>query len=258
MIVKSGNHVEHFTVNQKSTFTLDFEPNSQGSFVCFVDGEGEFEVNLNVHSYSNWDVLWVNRSDDKLKIQETIHVFDHVHLKLNYGELSQGNHIKNTLILMEGLYSQVHLKGATLVLNRLKWHLSAIHKSKHTFAQLDNHAIVLRDTQFEMEVTGQIDKGFGKSETHQMTRILNLGDESNAIVFPKLLIDENDVAASHAASVGRPNEEHIYYLQSRGLSKKDAMRLLLKGYLLPITEGIQDLKIKEALIEEIEMKVDAL
>ncbi|NLC64279.1 MAG: hypothetical protein GX753_01250 [Erysipelothrix sp.] len=85
-----------------------------------------------------------------------------------------------------------------------------------------------------------------------------MGDESNAIVFPKLLIDENDVAASHAASVGRPNEEHIYYLQSRGLSKKDAMRLLLKGYLLPITEGIQDLKIKEALIEEIEMKVDAL
>ena len=66
------------------------------------------------------------------------------------------------------------------------------------------------------------------------------------------------MAASHAASVGRPKQELIYYLQSRGLSKKDAMRLLLKGYLLPITEGIQDLKIKEALIEEIEMKVDAL
>ena len=67
---------------------------------------------------------------------------------------------------------------------------------------------------------------------------------------PILCIDENDVQASHAAVVGKLNEEHIYYLLSRGLSLADARRLISLGYLKPIEaffEGETRNRIEEAI-----------
>jgi Fe-S cluster assembly protein SufD len=49
-----------------------------------------------------------------------------------------------------------------------------------------------------------------------------------------LNIDENEVKASHAATVGKLNESHLFYLMSRGLTKEEARRLVTLGYLKPI------------------------
>ena len=46
-----------------------------------------------------------------------------------------------------------------------------------------------------------------------------------------LLIDEDDVMAGHAASVGRVDPIQLYYLMSRGISKKEAERLVIHGFL---------------------------
>ena len=85
---------------------------------------------------------------------------------------------------------------------------------------------------------------------------MNLGQQTKGIVFPKLLIDENDVEASHAASVGQANEEHIFYLQSRGLTYIEALRLMIMGYLAPVISEIEDKEIQEELMKEIEAKVN--
>ena len=69
---------------------------------------------------------------------------------------------------------------------------------------------------------------------------------------PILKIDENDIEASHAAVVGKINDEHIFYLTSRGLSEEEAKRLITLGYLKPIMTGFADDEMKneiEALIE---------
>ncbi|OIK99040.1 hypothetical protein ATW86_05740 [Oenococcus oeni] len=47
---------------------------------------------------------------------------------------------------------------------------------------------------------------------------------------PILLIDENDVEAGHAASIGRVSPEQLYYLMSRGLTVDRARQLLVKGF----------------------------
>ena len=254
----SGDHLKHFEVVEESTLNLVFKANSRGTFICDLVGEGKCDINITFEEHTQWHFLCLNKSDKSLSIDEKITLKEHADITMNYGELSLGDHHKKTLYHLVGENSTLHVKGAGLVYGSLNWDLKALHHAKRTFANLDNHALTLKNGKLKIEVTGQIDKGYSQSETHQMTRVMNLGDPLNSTVFPKLLIDENDVAASHAATMGQPNEEHIYYLQSRGISYHEALKLLMKGYLLPITSDIENEMIKKQLIEEIETKVENL
>ena len=74
-------------------------------------------------------------------------------------------------------------------------------------------------------------------------------------MIPLLLIDENDVKASHALTIGQPDEDQLYYLQSRGLTTKQAVGLLSIGYFLPVIELIDNEEEKVQLRQEMESKV---
>ena len=53
--------------------------------------------------------------------------------------------------------------------------------------------------------------------------------------MPILKIDCDDIEASHACSIGNLNENHIFYLMSRGISEDEARKLIVEGYLNPIS-----------------------
>lgn len=62
-------------------------------------------------------------------------------------------------------------------------------------------------------------------------RVLLLDSTSRATAEPKLEIEADDVKASHAASVGKIDDEMILYLQSRGMSHDQACSEIVKGWL---------------------------
>ena len=61
-----------------------------------------------------------------------------------------------------------------------------------------------------MCIRDRIVKGAHASESHQTTRVLTLSDHHNSEVVPVLYIDENDVKASHATTLGQPDENQLY------------------------------------------------
>ncbi len=63
---------------------------------------------------------------------------------------------------------------------------------------------------------------------------LILDETSRSFTDPILKIENNDVDAAHEAKVGKMNEEAIFYLQSRGLSSEQAMRMIVSGFVGPI------------------------
>ncbi len=67
-------------------------------------------------------------------------------------------------------------------------------------------------------------------------RSLLMSENARARLDPTLDIFENEVKASHAASIGRISEKDIFYLESRGLKKKEAEEIFLKEYFLPVTK----------------------
>lgn len=73
---------------------------------------------------------------------------------------------------------------------------------------------------------------------------------------PILLIDEDDVKAGHAASVGQVNVEQVYYLMSRGITKQNAERLIIHGFLAPVVSEIPIEAVQEQLQRLLERKLE--
>lgn len=78
-------------------------------------------------------------------------------------------------------------------------------------------------------------------------KTLLLSDNAKIETIPSLEIEANDVSAGHAATVGRPEEEQIFYLTSRGLTKTQAENLLTEGFLSEVVNKITDVKMRTNL-----------
>lgn len=70
-----------------------------------------------------------------------------------------------------------------------------------------------------------------ETDAYQTNRNLVLSDHAMANSKPELEIENNDVRCSHAASVGQMDENEVFYLQSRGIDRTTAERLIVKGFL---------------------------
>ena len=110
--------------------------------------------------------------------------------------------------------------------------MELIHSCPHTHAFMENYCVVEEAVKLDVEAIGNIRKGAFGSESHQKTRVLTMSEHHNAQVVPVLYIDENDVKASHAMTLGQPDEEQLYYLQSRGITREAALGLLSIDYFL--------------------------
>lgn len=247
------------TINVVVKDTMDLEivglADSKGTFLMNLYGEGTLNLTLDFGSYAKWSYLTMNRSDEKLVIEENVYLQQNAYIEANYGELSDGNHEKVSNFNLVGHHSHLEIRGATIAFKELSWKFNVKHEAKDSYAMVRNYGIVFEGGKLAMEVLGHILHGFVRSKTHQETRILNMEEDVKARVYPQLVIDENDVEASHAASVGQPDPEAIYYLQSRGLTYEKTLEVITLGYLLPIVDVIDDESIREQLTETIYEKV---
>lgn len=69
-----------------------------------------------------------------------------------------------------------------------------------------------------------------KSNASQINKNLMLSRKAEVDTRPELEIDADDVKASHGATIGQIDPEHIYYLQSRGISKAESIKMLSRGF----------------------------
>jgi hypothetical protein len=76
----------------------------------------------------------------------------------------------------------------------------------------------------------KIDTGADGSAAHQLNRSILLGAGAQVDTKPELRIDADEVSCSHGASVGPLSEDEIFYLQSRALSRSEALAMMCKGF----------------------------
>lgn len=105
------------------------------------------------------------------------------------------------------------------------------HKSPHTHATTTLKGVA-RDQSF-LRFKGKIiiDKDCGDSRSFLTERVLLLSPQAKAEAVPDLEILTDDVSCSHAASVSNIPEEHIFYLQARGLDRRKAEEMIIEGFL---------------------------
>lgn len=114
------------------------------------------------------------------------------------------------------------------------------------------HGVILEKGTLTFNGIGHIIKGAKGADAQQESRVLMLSDKARSDANPILLIDENDVTAGHAASIGQVDPEDMYYLMSRGLDKATAERLVVRGFLGSVIVEIPVKEVRAEMIENID------
>ncbi|MBU0906346.1 MAG: Fe-S cluster assembly protein SufD [Firmicutes bacterium] len=130
-----------------------------------------------------------------------------------------------------------------------------IHWGKHSEGYILKHGVMKDEASSIFNGIGKIEHGATKANAEQESRVLMLNEKARGDANPILLIDEDDVTAGHAASVGRVDPLQLYYLMSRGISKQNAERLVIHGFLAPVVSILPIEGVKKQLTEVIERKV---
>lgn len=93
-------------------------------------------------------------------------------------------------------------------------------------------------------------------DTYELNRNLILTDGARADSVPNLEIETGRIeGAGHASSTGRFDDEHLFYLMSRGIPEKDARRLVVRGFFADIVAKIGVPEVVDPLMEAIEAEL---
>ena len=86
----------------------------------------------------------------------------------------------------------------------------------------------------------RIEKGAQQTDSYLADHTLILSETAKSDSIPSLQIEANDVKASHGATVGQIDEEQLFYLMCRGLSREEAEQIIVDGFFEPIIDKIND------------------
>lgn len=152
------------------------------------------------------------------------------------GEMNDGDTIADTATSLNGngTHSDAKIIAIGSGTQKINYTTRAVHFGKSSESDMFTRAVMREEAQAIINGITKIEHGATKANGQQTEKVLMLSPAARGDANPILLIDEDDVMAGHAASVGKVNPEQVYYLMSRGISKLDAERLIIYGFLAPI------------------------
>ncbi len=86
----------------------------------------------------------------------------------------------------------------------------------------------------------QIDPGAQQTHTYLQFHSMMLSPKARIDAIPSVLVSADDVSASHGGTVGELDETAIYYMQTRGLDRPAAVRVIVEGFFEPLVAELQD------------------
>ena len=90
-----------------------------------------------------------------------------------------------------------------------------------------------------------------KTDGKMTNNNLLLGRLSEVDTKPQLEIYADDVKCSHGATVGRIDDEQLFYLRARGISGEDAQQMIIFAFAAELTEAISDDALRDVVIKRI-------
>lgn len=209
----------------------------------------EDEANLMLKNITNaYDDLTINiRSfclreatltiDDLVISDESVNCKNSIYLMGEKSQCSMNNTVINTTGKQQSFEYEVH------------------HEVRDTTSEMNTYGISKNTSSLVFRCCGSIVKGAKGAIMNQKTKGLIMDLHSSITGIPVLEIDENEVNAHHGAAIGAIDEEELYYLMSRGLTREVSERLIVTTLIAPYYKNIKDEKILAYIHQEIETQL---
>ncbi len=236
---------------------LDIVVENKAALIVEVNGQKPFELTIHCKVKENtpFTCLLINNNNEEVRINDSYTIERDGKAIVAYSQLNNEKVQADSKYDLVGEGAEIRALSVSITGTNKSFNQQTNHLAHHTVAHIDNYGVVLANGRCELVVNNTIAKGYHNCDTHQTSRLLTYDKTAQGKILPILRIDDNEVTASHACSLGQPDENQIYYLQTRGLSYDEALQLITIGYLMPITKIIDDENVNTILKEEIELKV---
>lgn len=174
------------------------------------------------------------------------------------GQMNDGNTVSENITYLLGDNATSEAKAVSVGRGKQTQNFTSSIRQfgKQTDAYILQRGVMKGAASAIFNAIGKIEHGGTKSNSEQESRVLMLSEKARGDANPILLIDEDDVTAGHAASVGRVDPLQMYYLMSRGLEREEAERLVIHGFLDPVVSQIPIESVRKQLTQVIERKVN--
>jgi Fe-S cluster assembly protein SufD len=101
----------------------------------------------------------------------------------------------------------------------------------------------------------EIDPGAQQTHTYLQIHSMMLSPKARVDAIPSVLVSADDVSASHGGSVGELDEDAVFYMQSRGLDRATAVRVLVEGFFEPVLGELHDEPLEELVRRKVSGKL---
>ncbi|HHJ06111.1 MAG TPA: Fe-S cluster assembly protein SufD [Anaerolineae bacterium] len=101
----------------------------------------------------------------------------------------------------------------------------------------------------------KIDPSGQKTDSYLKNQNMLLDETTRADSIPALEIDANDVRASHAATISQVEDEYVFYLQSRGIPRDTAVKMIVEGFFSTVFNRMGNERVQERLMATVQRKM---
>ncbi len=170
---------------------------------------------------------------------------------LQFSLINKGDSKKDIRVFLNGKHAKTRIKG--MLLSKQKETNDVFCKITHNAlsASSEQEWRMISSDNSKTSLSGKIKilKDSKNSSGSFFSKSLLLNEKAKSFSKPELEIFEDEVSCSHGASFGEIEKEKVFYLQSRGLSKKDAIRFLVLAFINEL--GFNDNNLEKNIILEI-------
>ena len=106
-----------------------------------------------------------------------------------------------------------------------------IHHASDTTSTIEIHAVLDDKSSLDYQGTITVEKTAVRSKAFQTQKNLVISPQAHVISIPNLQVLTHEVQCGHGSAVSHLNDDHLFYLQSRGLSYDTARQLIVLGFL---------------------------
>lgn len=215
------------------------------------------EIILAPNSHLNLINVDAFAADTDVYVNRQASVGENAKLDWSIGSFSDGNVVAEMNAELVGRHAQATINNGAITSGKQTQGMNTrvTNFAPHSIGKISQRGVILDQSRLVFNGIGKIIHGAHGTIAQQENRVLMLSDQASGDANPILLIDENDVVAGHAASVGRLDKKQLYYLMSRGLPKEAAKKLVVRGFIGTFAKEITDQRVRENFQKILERKL---
>ena len=169
---------------------------------------------------------------------------------------SKLSHIHQDINLV-GRAATAEVNGVTFASDRQKisYYTQQHHKAQGTHSDLLYKEVLRDEARVIWRGMIKVDPAAQQTDGYQRSDALMLSDHARCDAIPGLEIEADDVRCTHGATTGRVDQDQIFYCMSRGISRKEAMHMIVEGFFQQVYDRIPVEVVRETLSRTVQGKL---